>query len=78
MCRQLFIVSVPPIQNICKDQMYQYNWAISGDYNLQPSLQKLRVLSKQLIPYATRISPCHLSQRTHWINELDNTVTELN
>jgi len=29
--KKLFIVSVSSIHNICKDQMYQYNWAISGD-----------------------------------------------
>jgi len=29
--RQLFITLVPSIHNVCKDQMYYYNWAISGD-----------------------------------------------
>ena len=28
---KLFVVLVPSIHNICKDQMYYYNWVISGD-----------------------------------------------
>jgi len=29
--RQVFIVLVPSIHNVRKDQIYIYNWAISGD-----------------------------------------------
>jgi len=25
------IILVPSIHNVCKDQMYYYNWSISGD-----------------------------------------------
>ena len=28
---KLFIVLVPSIHNVCKDQLYYYNWVISGD-----------------------------------------------
>ena len=31
MCLHLFTVSVPSIHHACKDQMYYYNWAMSGD-----------------------------------------------